>query len=436
MKILFIWPKPRDLILGRYETIPTTIFHKIILKLISFPKPLTFPILTALTPQEHTVELIEGMYDDIPFDKDYDLIGITCSTRYAPAAYKIADEFRNRNIPVILGGWHSSSLPEEAKQHADSVVIGEAENIWSTLVKDAENQQLKPFYKQKKPVLPEQIPHPVNIYSENSSLGVQATRGCPHGCKFCSITNMKHRNIFRMRPIEKVKKDIQAMPKTFNFHDNSLTIDPHYTKQLFRTIKGLNKKFSAFGNINVLGKDDELLKLASEAGCVSWLVGFESVSQKSIDSVGKRTNIVDQYAKAVEKIHDYGMTVLGSFVFGFDYDTEDVFDKTRELVNYCNIDVPDAMILTPLPGTPLYERLDKEGRIITKDWSNYDFEHVVFQPKNMPPEQLLTETRRLYKDYYNLGNTVKRILGSIPLGMDSFFDTFMQHCYMSTKRYI
>lgn len=436
MEILLIWPKPKDLIIGNYEIVPTTLFHKFILRSVSFPKPLTLPILAALTPKKHSVKIIEGMYSDIDFDGNYSLIGITCTTRYAPAAYEIADGFRRRGVTVVLGGWHPSALPEEAKQHADSVVIGEAEETWPQLLKDFDKERLKPFYKQEKLVDPLLIPHPLNIYRDGSPLGVQATRGCPYGCEFCSITNMKFRNIFRMRPINSVIEEIKDMPRAFNFHDNSLTIDLDYTKQLFREMKGLNKKFSGFGNINLLGNDDEFLKLASEAGCISWLIGFESVSQKSLDAVGKTANKVREYKKSVKKIHDYGMSILGSFVIGFDHDSPDIFDNTMEMVNRCEIDAPDAMILTPLPGTPLFDRLEKEKRILTRDWSKYNFENVVFQPKQMSAEELLNGVKGLYKEYYSSFKITKRILKGVRLGFHPFFDTLMQNLYMSTKRYI
>lgn len=434
MKILFIWTKPKDLILGYYETIPTNLFHKLILRSISFPKPLTIPILVALTPKKHSFEVIEGMYGDINFDGDYDLVGITFTTQYAIAAYEIADEFRRRGKTVVLGGWHTSALPGEAKQHADGVVVGEAEETWPQLLNDFEIEKLKPFYEPVRPVDPMLIPHPINVYPSGSHLGVQATRGCPHGCEFCSITNMKFGNIFRMRPVSDVIDEIKTMPRSFNFHDNSLTINPEYTKRLFREMKELDKKFSCFGNIDVLGRDEELLKLASDAGCVSWLIGFESVSQESIDAVGKKTNKVKEYAEHVKKIHDYGMSILGSFVFGFDNDKLDIFDTTKEMVDYCEIDLPDAMILTPLPGTPLFNRLDLEGRILTKDWSKYNFVNVVFQPKQMSAEELGIGTKQLYREYYSTSNNIKRILKSIRLGFYPFFDTIMQSSYMSTRR--
>jgi radical SAM superfamily enzyme YgiQ (UPF0313 family) len=406
-------------------------------KILQFPKPLTFPILAALTPEEYTVEIMEGGPYDLDFDEKYDMVGITCSTRYAFWAYEIADEFRKRDTFVVLGGWHPSALPEEAIKHANSVVIGEAEETWPQLLKDFKNGTTKTIYEPIRPVDTKIIPRPMNIYPTGPILGIQATRGCPYGCEFCAITNMKFRNVFRMRPVEDVIEEIKSLPgRIFNFHDNSLTINPKYTKQLFKEMRGLNKKFYGFGNINILGKDEELLKLASDAGCVGWLIGFESISQESLDIIGKKTNIVQTYLSSVKKIHDYGMIILGSFVFGFDGDTLDIFDSTDKFVQKSEIDVPDAMILTPYPGTPLYDRLKKEGRIMTNEWNKYNFEHVVFKPKNMTQQELLENTRHLYKKWHsNWPSSIKRMIKSLRFGRNAFIETTMQSLYMRLLRY-
>jgi radical SAM superfamily enzyme YgiQ (UPF0313 family) len=405
-------------------------------KILFFPKPLTFPILAAVTPKEHTVEIIEGGPRDIDYDEEYDLVGITLPTRYALWAYEIADEFRRRGVSVVLGGWHASALPQEAIQHADSVIIAEAEETWPQLLKDFENKKMKSFYYPERAVEPELIPHPLNIYSQGPLLGVQATRGCPYGCEFCAITNMKFGNIFRMRKIEDVIDEIQELPdKVFNFHDNSLTINPDYTKELFREMIGFNKKFYGFGNIDILGKDEELLRLASEAGCVGWLIGFESMSQESINMIGKKTNIVQTYLSSVKKIHDYGMIILGSFVFGFDGDKLDVFDKTDDFVRKSEVDVPDVMILTPFPGTPLFDRLEKEERIVTKDWNKYNHEHVVFEPKYMTRQELLENSGTLYKKWYRWPTSTKRMIKSLRFGRRSFIETTMQSFYQKLSKF-
>jgi radical SAM superfamily enzyme YgiQ (UPF0313 family) len=415
MKILFVLPTEPHLIFGEHD--PNISFHhKFMLKMLSGGGiSTTFPILAALTPEQHSIEFIEGRPYDIDYDKQYDLVGISCMTKDAFRAYEVAEEFRKRGVTVILGGWHPSVLPREAKQHADSVVIGEAEETWPQLLKDSEKGKLKPFYEIERPVAAKLIPRPRNIYPKGTQLVIHATRGCPNRCEFCAITHMKFRKILRIRPIEDVVKEIRSQPeKNFIFYDDSLTLNRHYSKQLFDEIKGLNKKFLAFGNINQLGKDEKFLKLASEAGCTGWAIGFESISQQSLNSIGK-TNKVEEYAENIKKIHDHGMTIIGFFIFGFDPDKPDIFDKTDEFVRKNEIDAPRSYILIPYPGTPLYNRLEKEGRILTKDWSKYQG-HVVFQPKNMTPEELYTNTIRLYKKWCKTSNIIKRIIKSMKLG--------------------
>lgn len=407
------------------------IFHKLVAK-GTYHETLAPYILAALTPSHHDVVVKEARYEEIDFDEHFDLVGISCTTTDAPLVYKIVREFRKRGTKVILGGWHPSALPKEAKQHADSVVIGEAEEIWPTILRDAEMQRLKPFYRQRKPVDPEAIPV-VTIHSRRFLPAVQATRGCPFQCNFCAETIMKYRSVFRKRPIENVIREISAIKKRFFiFHDASLTIDTSYTKKLFEALSDLNKKFFANGNVNVLSRDDRLLKLASDAGCVGWLVGFESISPKSLASAGKKSNMISDYVNAIKKVHDYGMMISGSFVFGFDGDTPDIFEKTFEFVRRSDIDLPDAMILTPFPGTPLFQKLSREKRILTKDWSKYDHRHVVFKPKHMSPEELYEKTISLFESFFSFSNIVRRYINSLPLGFYPSASTLLQNLTMAT----
>lgn len=384
---------------------------------------LTLRELAALTPKRHEViiaDSIKSISRDINFNGIYDLVGISCSHTYKVLeAYEIADEFRRRGVTVVLGGWHASGLPNEAKQHADSVVIGEAEETWPQLLKDLEEKKLKSFYRNENPVDLKLMPK-YNNYEFCDRFGLEATRYCPMGCNYCFITNSQWGNTFRKRPVNDVIEEIKSINrKFFSFVDSSLTIDVNYTKMLFKEVKHLNKKFNAAGNIGPLRKNEELLKLASEAGCESWLVGFESISQKSIEEAGKNSNTVEDYRSAVKKIHDYGMFVVGNFMFGFDSDTLAIFDETIDMAKKIEIDVLDVFILTPFPNTPLYKRLDGEGRIFTKDWSKYDFIHVVFQPKQMSIDQLYENSKRVYKELYSYSNILKRGARAIKLNLSN-----------------
>jgi radical SAM superfamily enzyme YgiQ (UPF0313 family) len=426
MNILLVYPD-RDKPYFKDKSEKINVFHDLLSRIAPFPKQLTLPLLAAATPEEHNVEIIDGNIKNINFNKEYDLIGIHCNTSTAFMAYEIADEFRKHGTFVVIGGWHASALPEEAKQHADAVVIGEADETWPQLLKDFEEGNVKTFYHQNRPVDPKFIPYPrLTLYPKEKVISIQATRGCPYGCEFCSITNMKYGNVFRMRPIENVIHEIKLHPgRHFAFHDNSLTISPKYTKELFRQMKkeGIKKTFSAYANIDVLNKDEELLALAQDAGCSEWFIGFESISQETLKSIGKNTNKVEQYEQAIKKIHDYEINICGTFIFGFDTDTIDTFDKTDEFVKKNEIEFPEALILTPYPGTPIYDKLTKEKRILTKDWSKYDLRHVVFQPKNMTPEQLLNYNIELFKKWYTNRAIFVRTFKSLKKGYYPFINT-------------
>lgn len=432
MNILLCSPLILDHFHSAYDSKIKAFFHKNILK-TSYHKSLSLEMLAAVTPSEYNVKILKTNYRNINFDEEFDLVGIHCVTGDSFLAYRVADEFRKRNVTVVLGGYHPSALPEEAKQHADSVVIGEAEKTWPELLKDFKNGDLKSFYSQKEMVYPNDIPSQKFSSGEDFFPAVQASRGCPYQCEFCSETIINSRKIFRPRPIEKVIQEIKSIPGNFFiFHDPSLTIDTNFTKKLFNEMIGLNKRFFCNGNADTLSKDEELLRIAKKAGCVGWLIGFESISKESLKSVGKKTNKIDNYVEAIENIHNHHMMVCGTFVFGFDGDTIDTFNKTKEFVKNSGIDVPDALILTPFPGTPLFKRLEKEGRIITKDWPKYDHKHVVFQPKNMSPITLLENTKKLYKEFFSIKNMSKRILKSIKLGYHPFMTVFLPSLTMAT----
>ncbi|HEC87597.1 MAG TPA: B12-binding domain-containing radical SAM protein [Thermoplasmatales archaeon] len=384
----------------------------------------TYPSLTlqqiaGITPPKHLVTIVDERYEDINFNKHYDLVGISCMTFNSIRGYEIADEFRRRGIPVVFGGYHATLLPEETKKHADSVVIGEAELTWPRLLKDLERGELKPFYRAEKLVPPEQIPparHDIGVYTVMEA--IQASRGCPVGCEFCAMQKVEG-PVFRGRPIKNIIEEMKTIKsKTIFFADASLTISPPYTKSLFREMASLNKRFHCFGNVNVLARDDELLTLAKEAGVERWYVGIESITQENIDLSGKRTNKVENYSTAIRKVQDHGMEITGFFMFGFDNDTPDIFDRTLEFMLSLDLDGISFSILTPYPGTRLAERLEKEGRILSRDWSRYAEGYVNFQPKKMTVEELSTGIRRIVQEYFSYRNILRRSLNSLKRNKD------------------
>lgn len=379
--------------------------------------------LAAITPKKHSVEVVDERYSTINFEEKYDIVLINFNFSSVMRAYEIADTFRRKSIPVVLSGWYASAVPEEAKIHADSVLIGKGELSWLKLLDDFEKNNLKPFYQPTKYDNSVKIP-PTNVDIPGFVItgAIEATRGCPYRCEFCPEAIVPGDSQYYARPVDEVIAEIKSMPqKTLMFYDNSLTIDPGYSKSLFKKMKALNKKIFCNGNSDVLARDKELVRLSKDAGCVSWLVGFESVSQKTLDEIGKTSNRVEEYFQAVKNIHGHGMAVIGSFMFGFDSDTKDVFDETLKTIKELEIDVADFCILTPVIGTPVFNKLEKEGRILTKDWSKYDMKNVVFEPKNMTPEELLQGVRRMYAEFYSTSYTVKRVVKSLRLGLYPFF---------------
>lgn len=397
-------------------------FDKTLLNTFSILPTLYARKIAAITPKKHVVTVVNERYSNINFNETYDIVNINFTTSTAYRAYEIAKKFREKDITVVLSGLHASVLPEEAKKYADCILLGWGEVNWLQLLEDFEKNRLKTIYKPEKYDDDVYIP-PTNVELPGFIISgaIEATRGCPYKCDFCPEVSIPGGSQFFTRPIEDVIAEIKALPqKIFNFYDLSLTINTSYTKSLFQKMKGLHKHFSCNGNVDVLAHDRELVRLSKEAGCVSWLVGFESILQQTLGDVGKRTNKVKEYKQAIKNIHDNGMVVVGSFMFGFDTDTKDVFNETLKMIKELEIDIVDFCILTPFPGTPIFSKLDKENRLLTKDWSKYKF-NVVFRPKNMTPEELLHGVRKMYRDFYSILYSVKRVVRSIRLGFYPFF---------------
>ncbi len=406
MKILLVFP--------RIEHGATTVRDKGSWTSIVFGYPIiTLPHIAAITPRKHSVQLVNENYEQLDFNSDADLIGITTYTMTAPRVYEIADEFRRRGKKVVLGGYHVTALPEEAMQHADSVVLSWAEGTWPQLLQDAEKGQLKPAYGPNDDYSVENIP-PLrrDLIKHNPLLGaVQTTRGCQNRCEFCAIGSFSCHGV-RQRPIKDVIEDICNMPnKMFIFHDPHMTVNRKYAKELFSELirQKINKYWVANGTTNVLNAvDEDFLNLARKSGCVEWFIGFESLSQAALNGIGKTHNKVDDFKRLIKRLHDFGMTVQGGIIFGFDEDTLEIFDTTLEKINDLDMDVLEINILTPYPGTPLFDRLEKTGRILTKDWSKYNQVEVVYQPKNMTVKELEEGTRKIAKKFYSYYNIMKR----------------------------
>ncbi|KYK30469.1 MAG: hypothetical protein AYK22_03860 [Thermoplasmatales archaeon SG8-52-3] len=398
---------------------------------------LTLQQLAGICPEDCDLNVIdENRGEKIDFYEKYDIVAITCRTATVPRTFEIADKFRKNNVKVVIGGYHPTALPNEIKKHADSVVIGEAEISFKKAIEDSKKNKLKPFYNSDL-VNPKLIPPAkrdvIDYYLPFAA--IEATRGCPVNCDFCFVHKVKGKK-HRKRPVENVIDELKSIKqKNIMFFDSSLTTDVKYTKQLFKNMIPLNKKFQCYGNVNVLARNDELLKIASDAGCVSWCIGFEAISQDILKNIGKTTNKIEDYRIAIEKIKNYDMNISGSFIFGFDGHFLDTFEKTKDMLNKLNIDVGCFNILTPFPGTKLYTRIKKENRITSDDWTRYSCAQTVFKPKNMTEKELYNGTIWLLNDFYKISNVLKRIFRNTGHGFYPFLYSALGNILFFSRKF-
>lgn len=364
--------------------------------------PFPFPVLNLITlaalfPPEWEVEVVDEAVEAIQPKAEADLIGISALTLDACHAYELADQFRRRNLPVLMGGMHATAMPEEALLHADAVVVGEGEGIFDRILKDFRARRMKGAYQSEK--LPDlcQLPRPrydlLRPQHRRILHSVQATRGCPHDCEFCSVTPFFGHQ-YRLRPVKEVIADIetslsQARSRTVFFVDDNIGGSADYAKDLFRALIPLKIKWGSFASV-AMTKDSEVMRLASKSGCVALFIGFESLSQANLDALHKSWVRADHMKEYVKRFHDHGIIVEGAFVFGHDEDRKDVFRRTVDFIQETGIQVPVFGILTPYPATRLRARLENEGRLLpeARDWRRYDGSHVLFKPIHMTPEEL------------------------------------------------
>jgi radical SAM superfamily enzyme YgiQ (UPF0313 family) len=364
----------------------------------------------AETPAGVRLEIVDEQIDEIPWNRRFDLVGITCMTAAAPRAYQIADRFRARGVPVVLGGMHPTFMPDEALRHADAVCVGEAEGVWPLIVEDAAAGRLKPRYGRSKPhglgglrLVPRQL---LNSGRYGTIQAVQATRGCPHRCSFCSVSAFNE-GVMRCRPVGEVVQEIAGLPgRFFIFVDDNLTADRVYARELFGALRPLNKLWVSQSTLAVTD-DLDLVRLAADSGCVGLFAGLETFCRTNLDSVNKGFHRVDEYRERVRALHGHGIGVEAGIVFGFDSDGPEVFRETLDVLDDIRIDMIQASILTPLPGTPQFEAM--RPRITDTDWSSYDYHHVVFQPRSMTVEQLQAGHDWVTSEFYRPWRIARRL---------------------------
>ena len=339
----------------------------------------------ASMPPDVETQIIDEDIEPINFDSDADIIGISFMTFNAPRAYEIADKFRKeKGKTVVFGGYHPTFMPDEAASHADAICIGEAEPNMPQIINDYRVGKLQKFYYNgladlnKLPILNRDL---IDKSQYITPWALQATRGCPNRCTFCSVSTF-HQHNHRTRPIEAVLDELRCMGKYVLFMDDNLVGHHEYAKELFSRMIPLKKTWFGQGGINI-AYDDELRQLAAASGCHGMFIGFESLSEDNLRDSHKRFNKSSEYKQIIKILHDSGIGVFAGFVFGMDNDRPDVFKTTLDFLHESGIDLLQATIQTPFPGTPLFDQMDKEGRIFCKDWSRYDFTQVVFEPNHM-----------------------------------------------------
>jgi len=372
---------------------------------------LSLPAVAAATPDGHEVIIEDERVKKLRLDDSPDLVGISFEVFRAHRAYEIADNYRQRHVPVVLGGMHASVMPEEGLIHADAVVVGEADEVWPRVVADAEAGRMRGIYRAERAVdLATLKPPRLDLLDASRYFPlypIEATRGCTHACSFCS-TRYVHGYGFRTRPVDDVIADIRrAGNNIIAFLDDNIAADEMFAKELFTAMIPHEKKFFMQSHV-LLGENDELLLLAAKAGCIGVFVGIESVSADTLSEANKGFNRVDRLKNNIARFQDRGIMVDGGIIFGFDTDTPDVFDRTIDVLEKIKIDSVAVNILIPYPGTEFYRKFEREGRIICTDYTKYTGNTVIVRPKNMTVEQLQAGYNRFTKDYYRMMEIVYR----------------------------
>jgi radical SAM superfamily enzyme YgiQ (UPF0313 family) len=363
--------------------------------------PLALGIIAALTPEHWSVEILDENFEDFSY-READLVGITAMTASVNRAYELAGIYREKGVKTVIGGIHASMMPEEAMDYVDCVVTGEAESVWAQLITDFEQGKLQRRYDGKllpmdhAPLPRRELFHPGYTYAN-----IQTTRGCPMKCDFCSVHTFNGSH-YRERPVEEVLDELETIPhqRVYFVDDNIIGYSKkskERAKKLFKGMidRGIQKDWYCQASLNV-ADDEEVLRYMADSGCRMILIGIESEKVHQLEEANKILNLrmgIDSYNEVFDRIHQYGISVLGALIYGLDSDTEqDLFDRTRFAIE-CRMDAMQATIVTPLPGTALFNRLKAEGRLLftdyPADWERYHFMEVIHRPVTMEPDELM-----------------------------------------------
>lgn len=361
------------------------------------------------TVHYHDENLLHGPPPLEPFPE---VVGISVHLTFAERAYELARWFRARGAKVVFGGLHVQSCPEECAPHADALVVGEGTQTWPEVLADVERGTLRPRYdgSYRRPYREDPAPRRELLPRRSflTTTSVIATRGCHNRCGFCYLATDGLHMPYHVRDVEQVVEEIRADGQPYSvFVDNNLGSRPAYLRRLCRALRPLEIIWSAAVTIDVTD-DPDLVREMALAGCTGVFIGFESLSEQNLADARKKTPSPDDYLRRVGVLHDHGIQVNGSFVLGFDHDRPDVFERTVAWVEEARLECATFHILTPYPATPLFRRMEAEGRLLHKDWKRYDTAHCVFRPRHMTPEQLEEGYAWCYRRLFGHGSIWRR----------------------------
>jgi radical SAM superfamily enzyme YgiQ (UPF0313 family) len=403
-----------------------------------FGIPLAIPTLAGATPAEHTVKIVDEMVESIDFDEPCDLVGLSAMTCKATRAYQIAAEYRKRGVPVVMGGIHASMCPEEAGEHVDCVVVGEADALWTTLLKDVERGQLKPRYcAEEFPDITRISPpnHELTSHDRYYAFFLQTTRGCPRQCRFCTVTQINGKRLRKKTPeqvVEEVRR-VVALPNrlrpvivdreeenrtrrltsgTVFFVDDNSAIDREHALAVCKALKQFQDDHDVhltwFTQADVkTGFDDELLRAMKSAGCMNIFMGFESLSPKALQAMKKNVNAPHRYAACIENIERHGIEVTVSVIVGTDFEDSHSGEEMARFAMKHDVFYLFPNILTPYPGTALKDEMEEAHRIVLREPELYNIRNVVFRPKRMTPLELQTLFVKLCDEVLSLDNLLR-----------------------------
>ncbi|MBI5482467.1 MAG: B12-binding domain-containing radical SAM protein [Deltaproteobacteria bacterium] len=383
----------------------------------AYVKSLGVAILAAHTPADVDLAYTDDLLDPIDLRRlpPADLVGLSVCSKTARRAYALADAWRAAGARVVLGGIHATALPDEARAHADAVVVGEAEGLWERVVDDARRGRLQALYRHDGFPSLVGLPWPRRdraLYRSRRYVPfdvVQTMRGCPFPCEFCSV-NVQAGTQLRLRPTREVLAEVERLGRLLLLADDNVLVDPRRARDLLAGLAPLGKSW--IGQASLAGLDDAAhVGLLRRSGCQALFVGFETLSAASLRGAGKRQNDPARYRDVAARLADAGIAVWGSFVFGFDQDDPAVFDRTVAFAREAGLTMALFALLTPYPGTPLYARLRRAGRLTSPRWwleEDHDRRSPYFAPLGMTRAELRAGWQRAWRDFYSLGSILQR----------------------------